>query len=296
MQIVHEITESSAQSGKLFNAAHVYSSLNRKMIAPVDSQGNAQAFALNVKVYSGGANTATFATASNSYVTKQAVKSWFRVWKKTLSDAGVSMKDLGPYGRVFKPRLNASDSSFGSAGEVGRGEWNYSDIVVTPSSDGSTGSINANELEDQYSLHLLGNTVVTSGDGSGAGSLRYDSVGMIESWLGSRKKPLGADDNTDGSLDGTVNEDLVFDEDNPLILARGNKLSSRLMLDEVRDLQKDEPPYSEDDFLSSYTQARVNTDANLMGECDIIAPCGLVEVTTTAAATVIFTLVGIGDM
>jgi hypothetical protein len=119
MQIVHEITESAAQSAKLFNAAHVYSSLNRKMIPPVDSKGIAQAFALNIKVYSGGANTATFSTASNSYVTKQAVKAWFRLWASKLKDAGVTMKDLGPYGRVFKPRLNATDSNLGSGSEAG---------------------------------------------------------------------------------------------------------------------------------------------------------------------------------
>lgn len=289
MQIVHTITEASAQSSKLFNAAHVYSSLNRKMIEPVDSQGNAQAFALNVKVYSDAANTATFQTASNGYVTKQAVKQWFRVWKKTLSDAGVSTSDLGPYGRVFKPRLNASDSGFGSGGEVGRGEWNYTDIVVTPPSKGGTGAIAANELVDQYSLHLIGDSVLTSGDGSGGDTTRFDSVGMISSWLGSRKKAIGltSDD---------IPESLAFDQDNPLLLARGSNLASETMLDEVRDVQKDEPPYDEQDHDGLYTQALVKTNADLMAECDIIAPCGLVQVTTTAAATVVFTLVGIGDM
>lgn len=290
MQIVHEITESSAQSGKLFNAAHVYSSLNRKMIAPVDSQGNAQAFALNIKVYSDAANTATFATASNSYVTKQAIKRWHRVWASKLKEAGVTMKDLGPYGRVFKPRLNASDSNFGSAGEVGRGQWNYSDIVTVAASGMSSSSVEAQDLADQYSLHILGSSVT---EDTGLETRKFSSVGMIESWLGSRKKPLGADDNIAGD---SVNEDLVFDQDNPLLLARGGTLASEVMLDEVRDMQKEEPPYSEGDFTSSYTQAKVKTNADLYGECDIIAPCGLVEVTTTAAATVIFTLVGIGDM
>lgn len=290
MQIVHEITESSAQSGKLFNAAHVYSSLNRKMIAPVDSQGNAQAFALNIKVYSDAANTATFATASNSYVTKQAIKRWHRVWASKLKEAGVTMKDLGPYGRVFKPRLNASDSNFGSAGEVGRGQWNYSDIVTVAASGMSSSSVEAQDLADQYSLHILGSSVT---EDTGLETRKFSSVGMIESWLGSRKKPLGADDTIAGD---SVNEDLVFDQDNPLLLARGGTLASEVMLDEVRDMQKEEPPYSEGDFTSSYTQAKVKTNADLYGECDIIAPCGLVEVTTTAAATVIFTLVGIGDM
>lgn len=286
MQIVHTITEASAQSSKLFNAAHVYSSLNRKMMAPVDSQGNAQAYALNIKVYSDAANTATFQTASNSYVTKQAVKQWFRVWKSKLSEAGVTMKDLGPYGRVFKPRLNVSDSNFGSAGEAGRGEWNYSDIVtVPPHVPGTTSTISANELSDQYTLHLVGSSVVEDSDDT----RRFSSVGMIQSWLGSRKSPVGP-----GTTD--VSENLVIDEDNPLVLARGGDLSTEMLLDEVRDLQKDEAPYDHQDFDGLYTQAIVKSNADLMAECDIIAPCGLVQVTTTAACTVVFTLAGIGDM
>lgn len=287
MQIVHEITESSAQSDKLFNAAHVYSSLNRKMIPPVDSQGNAQAFGLNVKVYSGGSNTATFETASNSYVTKQSIKSWFKVWASKMRDAGVSMKDLGPYGRVFKPRLNASDSTLGSGAEAGRGEWNYSDIVTVPAQSAG-GAVDGGDLADQYSLHLLGSTVSQATNPT----RQFTSVGMIESWLGSRKKYAGA-----ASGDGSeVQEDLVFDVDNPLLLARGGDFSSETMLDEVRDLQKDEPPYTEDDFVTAYTQARVRSDQHVIGECDLVAPCGLVQVTTTAACTLIFTLTGIGDM
>ena len=286
MQIVHAITEGSAQSGKLFNAAHVYSSLNRKMIEPVDSQGNAQAFALNIKVYSDGANTATFKTASNSYVTKQAVKAWFRVWKQRITEAGYSMKDLGPYGRVFKPRLNASDSVLGNSAEIGRGEWNYSDIV-TPAPSIGPHAVSADELTDQYSLHLMGSSVrEDTGDDD---TVQYSSVGMISSWLGSRRKTIGqeADD---------VPESLVFNLTNPLLMTRQGDVSSKKMLDEVRDLQKDEPPYDEQDFDGTYTQALVKTNADLYGECDIIAPCGLVEVTTTAACTLVFTLVGIGDM
>ncbi len=287
MQIVHTITESSAQSDKLFNAANVYSSLNRKMIAPVDGGGNAQAFALNVKVYSDAANTVTLETASNSYVTKQAVKQWHRVWKSKFTEAGISMKDLGPYGRVFKPMLTASQSALGTGIESGRGEWNYSNVVTVPPGTGS-GAVTGHEMTDQYSLHLCDSTVVDSS----ADTRRYTSVGMIESWLGSRRKYAGAD-GADGS---EKQEDDIFDQDNPLLLARGGNSSSEMLLDETRDLQKDEPPYTESDFVSPFTQAIVKSNADLMAQCDILAPCGLVQVTTTAACTLVFTLVGIGDM
>jgi hypothetical protein len=237
------------------------------MIAPVDGGGNAQAFALNVKVYSAGANTATLETASNSYVTKQAVKAWHRVWSGKLKDAGISMKDLGPYGRVFKPRLNASDSDLGSGAEAGRGEWNYSDIVTIPAATdmSSTDAIERRDLADQYTISLLGSTTT---EDVGDETRKYSNVGMIESWLGSRKKYAGAD-GADGS---EMQEDLVFDQDNPLLLARGGNVASKIMLDEVRDLQKDEPPYTEADFNGAYKQAIVNSNADLMGQCDILAP------------------------
>ncbi len=258
------------------------------MIAPVDSQGNAQLFGLRVQVYSDAANTVTLETASNSYVTKQAVKAWHKVWRSKLAEAGYSMKDLGPYGRVFKPRLKPLDSNFGSAGEVGRGEWNYSDIITRPASSGSSNALEAADLTDQYSLHLTGTT--TSED-DGEETRKFTNVGMINSWLESRRAPTGA------SAADTVDEAQKFEQDNPLLLARGNAgSSSEMLLDEVRDLQSDEPPYDHQDFDGLYTQAIVKTNADLSAAADIVAPCGLVQVTTTAACTVLFTLVGITDM
>ena len=286
MQIVHTITEASAQSNQLFNAAHVFSSLNRKMIEPVDGKGNAQAFALNIKVYSDAANTATFETASNSYVTKQAVKAWFKVWKASMRSSGFSMKDLGPYGRHFKPRLESSEDILGSGDEAGRGEWNYTDLVTQPASQGSSDQVESADLIDKYSLHLIG---TTTEDSDGGETRKFTNVGMINSWLASRRSTTGTDSDT-------VPASKIFDQDNPLLLARGDSLISEKRLDEVRDLQADLPPYDNQDFDALYTQALVKTNADLMSECDIVAPCGLVRVTTTAAATIVFTLVGIGDM
>lgn len=287
MQIVHTITEASAASNKLFNAAHVFSSLNRKMIAPVDNQGNAQVFGIRCQVYSDAANTVTLKTAGNSYVTKQAVKAWYRVWRDKLREGGYTMKDLGPYGRVFKPRLESTQDILGSGGEAGRGEWNYSDVVTTPAQAvGGTSSISANELTDQFTLHLIGSSATEDVDDT----RRYTNVGMIESWIGSRKHPAGADGISD------VPESSVFDTDNPLLVTRGGALHSEMLLDEVQDLQKDEPPYDAQDFDGLYTQALIKTNADLSNGADIMAPCGLVKVTTTAACTLVFTLIGITDM
>jgi hypothetical protein len=288
MQIVHHVTEGGAVSNEVYNAAHVFSRMNRKMIAPVDDQGNAQAFGLNVQVISGGTNTVTLSTASNSYVTKQAVKSWFKVWKKSLTDAGYSMKDLGPYARVFKPRLEASETLLGGPGSH-TGEWNYTEMVTEPAGSFLDAGVEAADLSDKFTLHLCGSSVRES---SGDETIKFTNVGMIESWLGSRKKYAGAD-NTDNS---EIQEDRIFDSDNPLLLARGQSSASKMLLEEVRDIQKDEPPYVDTEFESVIVQSKIQTDANLTGVADIVAPLGLVKVTTTAACTLIFTLTGIGDM
>lgn len=290
MQIVHHISESGSGTDQLFNAAHVFSSLNRKMIAPVDKKGNAQLFHMNIEVQSGSSQYVTVKTANTGYVTKQAVKAWFKVWRAKLREAGVSLKDLGPYGSVFKPRLQSTEDILGSGAEAGRGEWNYSDIVWTPPMK-STNNIYGNELSDQFILHICGDSVETNDPN--LDTRQYDSVGMINSWLASRKKPAGADGG-DGS---EVQGDQTFDQDNPLHLVRGgNALSSELMLDEVIDLQKDEPPYTEADLDGLYTQAIIRSDANLSGIGAIAAPCGLVNITHSGACELLITLTGITDM
>ena len=290
MQIVHHVTEGGAVTNEVYNAAHVFSRMNRKMIHPVDGQGNAQAFALNVKVISAAANTVTLKTASNSYVTKQAVKAWFRVWKKSIIDAGYSMKDLGPYGRAFKPRLEASETLLGGPGSH-TGEWNYSQMVVNaPALASENRSLESNDVADKYTLSLCGDHT-TENDGTEE-TFKFTNVGMINSWLGSRRKYAGAD-NTDSS---EIQEDRLFDSNNPLLFAREDDVKSQMMLEEVRDVQKDEPPYVDSEMDSLFTQDVVQTDANQTGISDIVAPLGLVKVTTTAACTLVFTLVGIGDM
>jgi hypothetical protein len=160
-------------------------------------------------------------------------------------------------------------------------------MVTTPAATGGADAVSGAELTDQYALHLLGG--YTTEDTSDDETRQFTHVGMIKSWLESRKSTTGTDsDNVPASK--------IFDQDNPLLLARGGSLSSEMMLDEVRDLQADEPPYDNQDFDDLYTQAIVKTNADLSASADIVAPCGLVNVTTTAACTILFTLIGITDM
>lgn len=288
MQIVHTISESGAATDDLFNGAHVFSSLNRKMIEPVDNKGNAKLFHFKVEAQSASECTTTLKTASTGYVTKQAVKAWYRVWRQQFRDAGISLKDLGPYGRVFKPGLQASDDTLGTSLEDGQGEWNYSDIVTVPPGTDltSTDAVERRDLSDQYSLHLCGGSISES---AGDETRKWTSVGMINSWIDSRKSRQGT-----GTADVPDHE--TFGADNPLILARADDLAGETLLDEVRDLQQDKAPYVETQMDELYIQSILKSNGTDVAVGMVSAPCGLLNVTTTAACDLIITLTGITDM
>lgn len=299
MQLVHRITEASAASSEIINLAHIYSSLNRKMMPPVDKKGVPQVFHVKVEMRSTSAlQTATLFTASNSYVTKQAVKAWYRVWRKSLRDAGVTLKDLGPYGRYFKPRLTGTDSNgdgtidsetrFGSAAEIGRGEWNYSQIVVEPGvKQASVQNLQTEDVADKFDLHLCGASAVETD----ATAHKWTSVGMLNSWLDSRKKPIGPDGDD-------VPASQIWGNDNPLVLARMDGQASELMQDEVRDTQGDEAPYDEQDLDGLYSQAILSSGVTDHGTAIVSAPCGLMAISTESdtPTDVVITLQGITSM
>ena len=224
------------------NIAWLYSQLNRKMMEPVDSKGNAQNFLLKIRARSGTSQEITIKSAPPTYVTKQAVKSWFRVWRNQFKAIGVSMKDLGPYGRVFKPKLRESGTVgtgqysagdyFGADGDTRNGEWTYSNIVVNASYKPDNQEVlEANDLIDLYAVHLTG---ATSSETSGGETIKFNSVGMLNSWLSSRKKT---------PVDAAVSEDDLVATDNPLLLAQGSTARSDLVIDETREMQAEKAPY-----------------------------------------------------
>ncbi len=294
MQRTVVLSEGAANSDDV-NLAHLFSSVNRKMMDPVDRKGNAQNFHVQIRTLCDHASNelrTTIKTANTGYVTKQAVKAWYRMWRQQFRDAGISLKSLGPYGSVFKPRLQnlayASGGDHWGGTSIRTGEWNFSDIVTVPgtTSASTTDEIAAAETYDQYSLHLCGATVTTSGDGSGSQTRRFDEVGIINSWIGSRK----------GQPTSAVDADSVIEQDNPLVLARIDDAASEVLLDEVRDLQQDLAPYTEAQLDDLFTQAVVNHSAADSGLVTVSAPCGWLRLETSEAATVEITLLGISDM
>lgn len=287
MQRIFEITETgTAESGGIVNLAHVLSSYNRKYIPQIDKRGNAQLFHINVRSISAGANTVTLKTAPNNYVTKQAVKSWHKVWRKQFRDAGISMKSLGKYGQNLRVDLTASDNYLGSGAEDGTGEWTRSEIITTPAADpGDSGGISAASAVDKYFLHLTGASVLSSH----ASTNQWTSAGMNSSWIDSRRKPTG--------LDGDdVTESALVGLDNPLLTARGNSFQSEALVEEVREYQQEEPPYGDGLHEGVMVQGILKSNADLIGERVVQVPCGLLQVDYTASCTLEFELLAITDM
>lgn len=293
MQQTIVLDESSATSEDV-NLAHLFSSVNRKMMAPVDKKGNAQLFHVQVKTlcdHTSNELRTTIKTANTGYVTKQAVKAWYRVWRQKFRDAGISLKDLGPYGSVFKPRLQ--NTSYASGGDhwggtaVRSGEWNYSDIIFdNPATKGSGSTVEADDMVSQATMYLIG----ASSEVDGGNEMEdFDGVGMINSWIASRSGSPGA-------KGGDASADSQFVADNPLIFARADKSASDFLLDEVRDLQVDEAPYVDSDLDDLFTQSILNHSAADTGLATVSAPCGWLRLETSEAATVEITLLGISDM
>lgn len=297
MQRTITLTESGANSDDV-NLAHLFSSANRKIMAPVDKKGNAQNFHVQIRTFCDHASNelrTTVKTANTGYVTKQAVKAWYRVWRQKFRDAGISMKSLGPYGSVFKPRLQntgyaSGGDHWGTTAGMGSGEWNFSDIIfdnpINSASQGSGSGLEHNDMVSQASLYLIGASSEVSG---GDETEDFDGVGMISSWVGSRT-------GGPGSKGGDASADSQIVADNPLIFARSDKLASDIMLDEVRDLQVDEAPYLDSEMSGLYVQGIANHSAADSGLLTVSAPCGWLRLETTEAATVEITLIGISDM
>ncbi len=294
MQRTIVLSEASANSDDV-NLAHLFSSVNRKILEPVDKRGNAQNFHVQVRTLCDHASNelrTTIKTANTGYVTKQAVKAWYRVWRQKFRDAGISLKNLGPYGSVFKPRLqNLAYSSGGDhwgGTSVRSGEWNYSDVIFNSPviTHHESSDIEAGDLVSQATMYLVGASSETS---SGGETEDFDGVGMINSWVGSRGG--GA-----GTKGGDASADLQFVTDNPLVYARGDKATSDVLLEEARDLQVDEAPYLDSDLDELFTQSVLNHSAADSGMVTVTAPCGWLRLETSEAATVEITLLGISDM
>ena len=171
------------------NAAHLMSMLNRKAFHQVDSRGHVKNYGLQIQVFNMVNATSFIHTASQGYPMENAVKAWSDARKERYADAGFKLSDLG-YGARLRfsldktmADLNQSTSttmirpSHLSATVADKGEWDLSEVIITPPVKDYVGGIEADDLFDSFVLHLTGDHT----EEVSAEVQKFTHVGMIRS-------------------------------------------------------------------------------------------------------------------
>jgi hypothetical protein len=270
------------------NAAHLMSMLNRKAFHQVDSRGYVKNYGLQIQVFNMVNATSFIHTASQGYPMENAVKAWSDARKERYADAGFKLSDLG-YGARLRfgldktmTDLNQSTStsmirpSHLSSTVADKGEWDFSDVIITPPVLDQSTSLEGNDLFDSFVLHLTGDH--TEETGAGDETVKFTHVGMIQSWT----------QNTRGWA--TPDSTETVQPENPLAFARASSPSSGALTNEVSDEQKQSPPYSN---VDDDTAESVFAELVLQGQIEsafpnpttnddiVVAPGGVAKLTIT---------------
>lgn len=266
------------------NAAHLMSMMNRKAFHQVDSRGHVKNYGLQIQVFNMKNATSFIHTASQGYPMENAVKAWSDARKERYADAGFKLSDLG-YGARLRfgldktmVDLNQSTStsmirpSHLSATVADKGEWDFSDVIITPPARDGGWTVEADDLFDTFVLHLTGDHTGTAEE-----TQKYSHVGMIQSWT----------ENTRGWATPDATE--TIQAENPLAFARASSLSTGALTAEVVDEQKQSPPYSNVDanaesvFAELVLQGQIESAfPNPTTNDDIVvAPGGVAKLTIT---------------
>lgn len=270
------------------NAAHLLSMMNRKAFHQVTKSGHLKNYGLTIQAFNMTKFSMKVETAPLAYPTYNATRAWHFARKERYAEAGFKLSDLG-YGSRLRFALDATMSDLNQSTSASmlkpsalqhnatdKGEWDWSDVIITPPLEASsaTADVHADDLQDSFVLHLCGDHD-EQGDGV---SLRFDKVGMIQSWTENRRGWAAPSD------------DEVIQPENPLAFARLSESSSMRITEEVADEQKQAPPYSNDDDDEAKSPfATLFVQANLEGQFPnpttndnmIVAPGGLAKVTIT---------------
>ena len=282
------LAELGAGASKTYygNAAHLLSMMNRKAFHQVSRDGHMKNYGLELQVFNMvNASTAVY-TAPLSYVTYNASRAWHFARKERYEEAGFELSDLG-YGQRLRFALDATHSALNQSTSADmlkpsaldhsiadKGEWDWSDVIITPPVENVNFSVEADDLFDSFVLHICGDHTEDSNDET----LKFSMVGMNQSWLENRRGWAAPSD-----------EEVVQPE-NPLAFARASDLSTKALATEVGDEQRQSPPYSnvdDDDAKSVFATKFLNGQLeskfpNPTTNNDVVvAPGGVFQVTIT---------------
>ncbi len=256
-----------AGAGKSYyiNAAHLLSMMNRKAFHQVTSGGHLKNYGLEVQVFNMVNASSAIYTAPLAYPTYNATRAWHFARKERYADAGFKLSDLG-YGARMRFALDKTMSDINQSTDTDmikpshlsatiseKGEWDWSDVIITPPvlTDDSGAGLETVDVMDSFVLHLCGDHTSESGGGE---TVKFTHVGMIQSWTENRR-----------GWAAPSSEETIQPE-NPLAFARASDLSSKELTEEVADEQKQSPPYSNDDdddaasrFASSVLNGQIET-------------------------------------
>ncbi len=269
------------------NSAHLLSMMNRKAFHQVTRDGHLKNYGLEIQVFNMVNASTGIYTAPLSYPTYNATRAWHFARKERYEDAGFSLSDLG-YGARLRfafdgtmSDLNQSTSSdmlkpsYLSASVADKGEWDWSDVIITaPADPTSSTSLAANDTVDSFVLHLCGDHT----EDQDQETLKFSKVGMIQSWIENRRGWA------------TPSSEEVLQPENPLAFARMSELASQAITEEVSDEQLQSPPYcnvDDDDAKSVFANGILNgqletafpnpTTNNDM----VVAPGGVAKISIT---------------
>lgn len=258
----------------IINLPKLMSSANRKTFDNVDLSGNAQLYTVALTPSSTKSALSVFG-ASNTYVTKRAIKGFHEGRKRMFERIGLKLTDLGPYARTLRPYLSVNHQngtySEGSTLPVFAGsEWTYSSAATTPPADDShTTTILERDLVDLYTFTLCDNSVPASTQNNT--EQNFESVGIISEWLDSFKRP-----NKGGFADSET-----IDSNNILLQLMSDRLSSEEVLEIAEEAQKERMPW--DSSGSSYINEQlldyVICTEHQSPRAIVQVPCGLLRLT-----------------
>ncbi len=241
------------------NAPHLLSMMNRKAFHQISSSGHLKNYGLEIQVFNMVNASTSIYTAGLGYPTYNAARAWHFARKERLAEAGFKLSDLG-YGSRLRFALDSTMADLNQSTSTDmikpshlqatvedKGEWDWSDVIITPPLKTSAGaaSIEADDLYDSFVLHLCGDHTIESSDEA----TKYSKVGMIQSWTENRRGWAGPSDEE------------VIQPENPLAFARMSETASQHVTTEVSDEQKQSPPYSnedDDDAPSVFAETHLN--------------------------------------
>ena len=270
------------------NIPHCLSMMNRKSFHQVNADGSIKQYGLAVSVFNMVNGSTSIYTGRLGYMTENATRAWHFARKDRFNDAGFALSDLGYGSRMRfaldKTHTDLNQSTTNLADGVlapftntvtARGEWDWSEVIITPPVNIVNDAVEAQDLADTFYLHLIGDHTVTS---SGGETIKYSHVGMVQSYA----------ENLRGVALPTAEE--AVQPENPLAFARMSETASLLITEEVSDEQKQAPPYSnldDDDDLSVFATATISGNLETAfpsvttNDTMVVAPGGVAKITIT---------------